>query len=281
MIECWSRGDAGEYMPDEILVDLSEAVHRHPWWRARASLTIALLAELGVSPPSTVLDAGCGWGVTLEALEARGFHVAGMDVSRLSLDRLDRPGRRLIEADLTRPLDDRAPEFDAVLALDVIEHLDDDAGAVRRLGRLAKPGGWVVVSVPALPEMYGEFDRIQGHRRRYVPETIRAAFDGSGLEVERVFWWGRWMLPALGRQRARIRMKPGESAAEGYRRYLDLPPWPVGVLARLAFAIEEKRAIRGRLEVGTSLFAAARRPRQPAPRSLSLSQIKRPATVTA
>jgi SAM-dependent methyltransferase len=260
MIERWSQGNAAEHMPEEILVDLAGIIRRHPWWRARAALTLELLTDLGLRPPARVLDVGCGWGVTLEALEARGFRAVGMDVSRRTLDELDRPGRRLIEADLTRPMAPDIPAHDAVLALDVIEHLDDDAAAVGRLASLTKPGGYVVVSVPALPEMYGEFDRIQGHRRRYLPSGLRAAFADSGLVVERVFWWGRWLVPTLRRQRAGRRMRPGESAAEVYRRYLGLPPWPMGTVARLAFAIERRGAIRGRLRVGTSLFAVARRP---------------------
>lgn len=260
MIERWSQGNAGEYMPEAILADLGGMIRRHPWWRARAALTLELLGDLGLHPPARVLDVGCGSGVTLESLESRGFQVVGLDVSRRTLERLDRPGRHLIEADLSRPMPPRAAGYDAVLALDVIEHLDDDAGAIRRLETLARPGGVVVVSVPALPELYGEFDRIQGHRRRYLPDDLRAAFAGSGLEVERVFWWGRWLVPTLRRQRARDRMGPGESAADGYRRYLSLPPWPMGTMARMAFAIERREAIRGRLRVGTSLFAVARRP---------------------
>ncbi len=247
-------------MPEEILVDLAAIIRRHPWWRARASLTLDLLRDLGVGPPARVLDVGCGWGVTLEALEAQGYEALGMDVSRRSLEQLDRPGRALIEADLTRPMGHDAPTHDAVLALDVIEHLDDDRAAVRRLGHLTRPGGCVVVSVPALPELYGEFDRIQGHRRRYLPPGLRAAFADSGLVLERVFWWGRWLVPALRRQRARQRTRPGESASEAYRRYLRLPPGPLGTVARIAFAMERRQAIRGRLTVGTSLFAVARRP---------------------
>ena len=66
-----------------------------------------------------------------------------------------------------------------MLALDVIEHIDDDRDAVSKLGQLARPGGVVIVSVPALPEFFTEFDEIQGHRRRYLPETLQATFPDS------------------------------------------------------------------------------------------------------
>ena len=140
MIERWSEGAADESMAEEILVDLADLIHGHPWWRARAALTLDLLGRLGIHPPAQVLDAGCGWGVTLEALERRGYHVLGMDISRRALQQLDRPGRRLVEADLAQPLGQIAAASDAVLALDVIEHLDDDRAAVARLGMLVRPG---------------------------------------------------------------------------------------------------------------------------------------------
>ena len=64
-----------------------------------------------------------------------------MDISRRALQQLDRPGRRLVEADLAQPLGQIAAASDAVLALDVIEHIDDDRAAVARLGMLVRPGG--------------------------------------------------------------------------------------------------------------------------------------------
>ncbi len=166
----------------------------------------------------------------------------------------------LVQADLTKPIDRGNPKSDAVLALDVIEHLDDDRAAVRRLGGLVEPGGIVVVSVPALPELFSEFDEIQGHRRRYLPESLRQVFVHSDLELERIFWWGRWLVPVLRRRRSRPPARPGEPASESYRRYLQLPPWPLHWVAQAAFVWENRAAVRGRLQIGTSLFAVARRP---------------------
>jgi SAM-dependent methyltransferase len=259
MIVRWSDGIADDNMAEDILVDLGSLIRKHPWWKARASLTLELLDRLGVRPPSRVLDAGCGWGTTLGWLERKGYKVVGADISRRALQELDRPGRELVEVDLTKPLPDGIDLFDAVLALDVIEHLDDDRAAVARLGEMAKPGGVVVVSVPALPDLFTEFDEIQGHRRRHLPEVLRAAFDGTGLDVERIFWWGSWMVPMLRRSRGKPRSKAGESTAETYRRYLSVPPWPGPLLLRGAFALEQKRTLEGKLTIGTSLFAVARR----------------------
>jgi 2-polyprenyl-3-methyl-5-hydroxy-6-metoxy-1,4-benzoquinol methylase len=260
LITAWSHGSADGHMDESILVELSPLIAQHPWWIARARLTLALLDRLAIRPPSTVLDAGCGWGVTLGALERRGYRATGLDVSRRALDHLDRDGRALVEADLTRPWPVGSPRFDAVLALDVIEHLDDDIAAVARLAERVTPGGVAIVSVPALPELFSEFDAIQGHRRRYQPETLRAAFATSGLVVDHLFWWGGWLARRLAKSRSRPRSRPGESPSRTYRRYLDLPPWPATWLIRAMFAAEQKAALDGRLNTGTSLFAVARRP---------------------
>jgi 2-polyprenyl-3-methyl-5-hydroxy-6-metoxy-1,4-benzoquinol methylase len=192
VITIWSDGAAGDHMEESILVDLAPRIRRHPWWKARSRLVISLLTRLGIDPPSRVFDAGCGWGTTLEALEAHGYEVTGMDVSRRTLERLDHPGRNLILADLARPIPPGASTFDAGLALDVIEHIDDDRGAVSRLGEIVKPGGWVIVSVPARPDLWTEFDEIQGHRRRYLPETLSAVFEGSPCGSSAFSGGARW-----------------------------------------------------------------------------------------
>ncbi len=270
MIHRWSEGIADHNMAEDILLELGSLINRHPWWRARARLTRKLLRHLDISPPARVLDVGCGWGTTLEALERAGYCVTGADISRRALKQLDRPGRDLVEIDLTQPLPaNEVGRYDAVLALDVIEHLDDDRAAVGRLGELARAGGYVVVSVPARPDLFSEFDAIQGHRRRYTPDTLTSAFQVADLELTRIFWWGAWMVPLVRLSRRRPTASAHESTMETYRRYLHLPPWPVPLVMEAAYAIEQPRALAGKLRDGTSLFAVARRS-EPAARQLEI-----------
>ena len=264
MIVTWSQGSADECMSEDILTELAHLIRRHPWWRARASLMLALLKRTGVRPPARVLDAGCGWGVNLDVLERHGYRVAGLDISRQILERLDRPDRQLIEADLSQALPESTEQYDAVVSLDVIEHVDEDHTVVSSLGKLAKPGGVILVSVPALPSLYSEFDAIQGHRRRYLPESLLKAFEPSALQVEDILWWGSWMVPILRRRRSSGRSEERLSAADTYKRYLKLPPWPFSLALRLAFAFDKIRTLHGNPSQGTSLFAVARRSPTPA-----------------
>ena len=256
MIETWSSGPADDNMPEEMIVTTLERVRRHPWWRARAKLALGVLAQNNIKPPALVADVGCGWGTNLDALEAGGYRAVGIDISRRILERIDKPGRHLIEADLNHPPPASAEPADALLLLDVIEHLDDDRKVVRQLTPILRPGGLAIVSVPALPELFSEFDSIQGHRRRYLPETLRAAFQDTGFEVRSIFWWGAWMVPVLRRMRLRAEGRP-PAPARSYADYLRLPPWPGPLLMALAYARERRPALRCQLTTGTSLFAVA------------------------
>ncbi len=258
MIEVWSQGPADAFMPEEVLVKEFWQVRGHPWWQERAKLALAIVRQEGLEPPARILEAGCGWGVNLEAFEGAGYETAGLDVSRRILEMIDRPERRLFQADLTQGWPVGSTSYDAVLALDVLEHLDDDAGAIRRLAGLLRPGGLIVASVPALPELFSEFDRVQGHRRRYLPETLRAAFADSPFGPPRISYWGAWMRPILLRMRKKAPRKTG-GRPKSYGDYLRLPPWPGPLIMRWLFAWEKAKTLAGKLKTGTSLFAVARR----------------------
>src|ERR1700730_8400269 len=70
--------------------------------------------------------------------------------------------------------------FDLVTALDVLEHLDDDALALREIGRVLRPGGCLLMSVPAHKFMWGDQDEVNLHRRRYVAPEVRDRLTATG-----------------------------------------------------------------------------------------------------
>jgi SAM-dependent methyltransferase len=246
-------------MPQAMLVETLEKVRQHPWWLARARLAVAVLSKHNVIPPAQIIDVGCGWGVNLKALEQAGYQASGLDISRRILECIDQPSRRLIEADLNQSWPADTSLNDGLLALDVIEHLDDDQNAIRQFGFLLRPGGIAVVSVPARPDLFSDFDRIQGHRRRYLPDRLRQAFAGSSLEVLDIFWWGAWMVPILRRMRLNGGGKSNQGPPKTYADYLRLPPLPARWAMRILYEWEQFRVLKGQLRNGTSLFAIARR----------------------
>jgi SAM-dependent methyltransferase len=77
-------------------------------------------------------------------------------------------------------------QVDSVVAMNVLEHIEDDVRALRDLAAVVRPGGNIVLWVPAYMQLYGEFDRKVGHFRRYTPTTIRRSVEQAGLRVRRV-----------------------------------------------------------------------------------------------
>ena len=97
-----------------------------------------------------------------------------------------------------------------VLAINVLEHIEDDAEALRRMAALTRPGGRVVIWVPGYQQLYGEFDRAVGHVRRYTPATLRDAFERAGLQplevkpvnlLGGIAWWLTVRRGGVGKQR--------------------------------------------------------------------------------
>jgi SAM-dependent methyltransferase len=144
------------------------------WWYFGRSLVVRRLAGCGL-----LLDVGAG-------LDTEGLAV---DVDRASLS----PGG--VQATVARlPFADGS--FDRVVASDVLEHVDDDAAAMREVLRVLRPGGRAVVTVPAHPFLYGRHDRLVGHRRRYTKARLRRL--ARGARVSRLTYWNSLLfLPSL------------------------------------------------------------------------------------
>jgi SAM-dependent methyltransferase len=89
----------------------------------------------------------------------------------------------------------RPASFDVVLASDVLEHIDDDAGAAREISRVLRPGGVFIFSVPAHPWLFGPHDAALFHRRRYVRHKLRSLIEEAGLSVRWLSYWNSILFP--------------------------------------------------------------------------------------
>ena len=161
-------------------------VRRHPWELARARFFLRLVDRLGlVSTTARWLDVGSGDAWLAEQLRAR----LPADASLVCWD-VNYSDAELAAAASSAPpgivMTSARPSgtFDGILMLDVVEHVEDDAGFVRDVveGLLA-PSGWALVSVPAYQALFSEHDRALRHHRRYSPGALRAVLESAGLEV--------------------------------------------------------------------------------------------------
>jgi len=112
-----------------------------------------------------------------------------VDLSVAALTRLRECGASAVLALVTSiPFPDRS--FDLVCALDIVEHVDDEDGALSELSRVAAPGAALLLSVPLHPSHWTAFDEFVGHRRRYEPKRLLAKLSEHGIAVERSAVYG-------------------------------------------------------------------------------------------
>jgi SAM-dependent methyltransferase len=163
--------------PEDPLLELAEARHYNEWIFDRAR---PYLGE-------RVLDVGAGLGVFTElALEAGAEVVAAEPDPSLAEQLRERLGPRpgLVVREEPAEALDTAREFDSALCLNVLEHLPDDTTVVRRFARLLRPGGRLLLLVPAHRALYGAYDRAVGHHRRYERDELGRLLVEAGYEVE-------------------------------------------------------------------------------------------------
>jgi 2-polyprenyl-3-methyl-5-hydroxy-6-metoxy-1,4-benzoquinol methylase len=145
--------------------------------------------------PGSVLDVGCGAGGMVAWLLEHGFDARGIDSSEATI-RAARGffrSRRLDPERVTNTsIEDLVAQgfqVDNVVSMDCLEHIENDAAAFEYLVRLARPGGRIVVTVPAMMSLYGEKDRRIGHYRRYEPEQLSRLAAAQGLRVTDLRYW--------------------------------------------------------------------------------------------
>jgi SAM-dependent methyltransferase len=206
---------------------------RHWWWRAREA---AILLELErLRPPAgfgRILDVGCGNGLFFDRLSTLG-DVEGVEPDAALLDPQG-PWRRAIHA---APFDDTfrpGHRFGVILFLDVLEHLDDPAAALRQAIALLAPGGVIVCTVPAFQWLWTSHDELNHHRRRYNRPAFRRLAEQAGLTITRERYLFQWLVPAklAVRLLERVRKSPPKSPT--------VPPEPLNGFLRIISRIQER-----------------------------------------
>lgn len=134
----------------------------------------------GDLPGPRVLEVGCGIRPSIPLNEGTRF----LDLSRAAVDKLRRAGARADVGSITETGFEDA-SFDAVFALEVLEHVPEDDRAFAEVARILGPGGLLVMSVPLHMERWTRMDQLIGHQRRYEPAELQRKLDDAGFEVAR------------------------------------------------------------------------------------------------
>ena len=141
--------------------------------------------------PGRVVEVGCGSGALLRELAARGHACRGLESSpealRIAREMLaDFPASQVVDA----PQADWENSFDLLLAFEVLEHIEDDVGALREWAGWLRPGGRIILSMPAHMKMWSPRDVWAGHFRRYGRHDMVKLAEDAGLMVDKVECYG-------------------------------------------------------------------------------------------
>jgi SAM-dependent methyltransferase len=189
----------------QTLESLTSAVNYHRW------LTDLARPHLGDHP----LELGSGLGDYAETWLTDGvpeITVTEIDPGRAALLQQRFVGRPEVHVRIIDVLDPPPGKHSAFVAFNVLEHIPDDVGALRAAHTLVRPGGAVVMFVPAFQLAMSRFDREVGHVRRYSKRSLRKTMEAAGLAVDDVRYVDMPGLPAWIVGMRLLRMTPGDGA---------------------------------------------------------------------
>jgi SAM-dependent methyltransferase len=231
---------------------MAELDERHWWYRARRDVLAKLIARKVALPSAArILEVGCGTGHNLQMLERFGS-VDGIEIDPEARAHAEkRLGREVGTAPLPELPGIPRSSYDLVAALDVVEHIEDDKAAVAALASCIKPGGKLLITVPAHQWMWSAHDELNHHKRRYSKSGLAKLIESSPLRLDSIGYFNSLLFPLAVGARLAAKMTGGGGGDDR------LPPAPINYAFERVFAAEARLIGTVPLPPGLSLFAVA------------------------
>lgn len=226
----------------------------HFWYAARRR-QVARRLPPAARPGARALDLGAGSGGNTRLLTDAGYTAVALEHHPVAASFTHQRGIPVVQSDGQR-LPFKTGSLDVVLACDVLEHLHDDDAAVQEVRRVLRPGGTLLVTVPADPKLWSPHDEALHHVRRYTRETLSLLLVGQGLRIRSLDSWMVLLRPVVALRRRLTS-----------RRQADVSDAPVSDLEEVApilnvalgavLRVEHRLPALGRRRRGVSLIAVA------------------------
>ena len=233
-----------------------EVEESHWWYVGRRKIIQTFVERICSShdnPNPRILDVGCGTGANLKMLGLYG-QAEGVDISEQAVEFCRQRGLGGVKLGAIEELPFEDQSFDIVTALDVIEHLDDDAAGLQEMRRVLRPGGTLLLFVPAFMFLWGVQDDVSHHRRRYRLPALRKLLEQGGFKVEKASYANITFFVPVLLVRTFMRWL-GIRAATEYEINIKKMNMPFSHL----FAAERVVLTRSRFPFGVSALCVARR----------------------
>ena len=235
-------------MDDDELRRSAALEQRHWWYSGRRALVRRLLKR---APAGRALDVGPGPGGNAAVLRDLGWQVTAAELTEVGARLCKERGLDVVRGDATRlPIGDSS--VDLVMSTDVWEHVEDHESVAAESFRVLRPGGRLLVAVPAGMDMWSGHDVALGHVRRYERDELVALVERHGFVVDDISSWNVLLRPVAKLRRSRT-AGPDHDASE-----MEHVAAPVNAGLRAAVALESVLPVK-RFR-GLSLVVQARRP---------------------
>ena len=245
-------------MEEKFYQEYAQIEATHWWFEGRRAIFDTVLRSLDLPANALLLDLGCGTGANLNFLTGYG-HALGLDwgAAAASYAR-SRTAVPVLRGDVTA-LPFRSNSVDLITAFDLVEHIEDDLACAGELARVCRPGGFLMVTVPAFQWMWGRQDTINHHKRRYRADEFARLFTEQGLQIHRFTYLNTFLFPVVATVRLFRRFVP-EKNDELMSDFSMTKPGRINTLLGRFFGAESKLIRHWDLPVGVSLLCLARKP---------------------
>ena len=231
----------------------------HWWFRGRRAILGTLIGNLPWPRGAVCLEIGVGPGLNLATLYPPQVKVIGLEPNRHNLMVAARRSRcPILQGTAERlPPEIDSMRFDAITLFDVLEHVEEDELALKQLAQRLKPGGWLLLTVPAYQWLWGRHDLINNHYRRYTLNRLGRKLEGAGLRMKRGTYFNTILFPLAALVRLVDSFPLPGRKERGLRSDFELSTWGLNSLLGSVFSWEKHWVRHFNFPFGFSLYCQA------------------------
>ena len=242
-------------MNKEFYRKFFEVQKKHWWFVSKKKIVLDFIDRyVPTNDNHKILDIGCGSGLMLNALEQIG-DTYGMDMSDDAINFSKEIFSGTVKKGMLPDNISYDEEyFSLVVALDVIEHVDDDRASLTAIRSHIAEGGQAVISVPACMFLWSEHDVLNEHKRRYTLEELKGKLIDAGFTIEKISYFNTFLFPLISLVRMMNNLLKRKGASE-----IDLPHPAINYIVEKIFSLEKYFLRIMNFPIGVSVLAVVRK----------------------
>jgi len=238
--------------------ELSDESHFWFEWRLKALLQQLKEANIPLEKNLKALDVGCGTAVLRKQMESvSSWDVDSVDIDYHALQQAETGRGRTMYYDILEKREGFVNAYDVLFAFDVIEHIEDTKTFISAMLAHLKPGGFLIINVPALQFLYSRYDEVQGHVKRYETASMKDELKNFSLSILSLRYWGAANVPILLLRKFILNMKKNESSEDVLKKGFRPPGKFVNNMFKKIMKVE--MSLLKNPPLGSSLLLVARK----------------------